>query len=271
MSHGDHPRHLQHHFETSTQQYEASKLGMWLFLVTEVLLFGGLFCWYTVARANEPGIFYYGHQFLNPVLGGINTVVLILSSLTMALAVWAAQTRRIPLLKKMLAATLLFACCFLAIKFVEYQEKWKHGLLWGTQYQPHGEEHGEEPAEPAPVEPAPAPAGEEGAPADPDAPKIAPAARGPEGLAEEEASEADPHDIEKPKNVHLFFGIYFVMTGTHGLHVLAGMAVIFWLLLRARKGHFDDGYFTPVDLGGLYWHLVDVIWIFLFPLLYLIH
>ncbi len=264
--HGDRPAHLAHHFDSPAQQFDAGKLGMWVFLVTEILLFGGLFCWYAVYRANFPEIFAYGHRFLDVTLGGINTVVLITSSVTMALAVRAAQTGNRRALLSFLAATLFFACCFLGIKFVEYQHKWKDGLLWGASYRPvHGQ------TDPVPGEPPAAAPAAPAAPADKDAPKIAPAAEGPAGLATPGHLTAEEQAMEAPKNVHLFFGLYFSMTGLHGLHVIAGMAVILWLLLRARKGHFSAQHFLPVDLGGLYWHLVDVIWIFLFPLLYLIH
>jgi cytochrome c oxidase subunit 3 len=187
---------------------------------------------------------------------------------------------------------------------VEYQEKWRHGLLPGTHYQPHLEEgHGEEAghdvaatyteeagdAEEAGQEEAPAagtpeavppaagraPAPEaEGAlePAE-ERSQIQRAPPGPAGLAPEPAEAAGPEEEEGeegPSNVHIFFGVYFIMTGLHGVHVIAGMVVIGWLIRRARRGDFGPRYFTPVDLGGLYWHLVDLIWIFLFPLLYLI-
>jgi cytochrome c oxidase subunit 3 len=272
---------------------------MWLFLATEILLFGGLFCAYAVYRANHPEIFLYAHRFLDANLGGLNTIVLICSSLTMAWAVRSAQLGNQKALKICLALTLLGGVGFMVIKGIEYEHKWKHGLLWGKQYQSqegHGD-HGSETEGAPPAEsagataPAPAeasgeggpPAGEaeaappaEGAeaapPPDPDRTRLVDAARGPEGLraAPAEAAEAD-HAAAEPKNVHHFFSIYFLMTGLHGLHVLAGMAVIAWLLVRAGRGHFGPRNFTAVDLGGLYWHLVDVIWIFLFPLLYLIH
>ena len=130
--HGD--RDLAHHFETPTQQFDSGKLGMWLFLVTEILLFGGLFCAYAVYRANHPEIFIYAHHFLDKWLGGLNTVVLICSSLTMAWAVRAAQMGNRALLVRMLSVTVLFAFCFLGVKYVEYRQKWEHGLLWGKHY-----------------------------------------------------------------------------------------------------------------------------------------
>ena len=240
--------HLAHHFESRAQQADSAKLGMWLFLVTEILLFGGLFCAYAVYRANHPEIFIYAHQFLDKTLGGINTVVLICSSLTFAWAVRAAQMGNKKLLVRLLAATLLCAFGFLGIKFVEYKHKWEHGLLPGTYFKAPG--HGEEHDEPS--------AG--GAEPDTDG----------GGTVDVDPGGGYAAGASVPRNAQVFFGIYFVMTGLHALHVIAGMAVIVWLILRARKGHFSADYFAPVDLGGLYWHLVDVIWIFLFPLLYLI-
>ncbi len=132
--------HLAHHFDSSEQQYESGKLGMWLFLATEILLFGGLFCAYAVYRSNHPEIFIYAHRFLDKTLGGINTLILIASSFTMAWAVRAAQLGQRRKLLTLLSITLLCAFGFLGIKAVEYDQKWKHGLLWGARYKPvaHG-------------------------------------------------------------------------------------------------------------------------------------
>jgi cytochrome c oxidase subunit 3 len=295
--HDEHPPHLAHHFDTSEQQFDACKLGMWLFLVTEVLLFGGMFCAYAVYRANHPEIFYYVYKmnFLSVTLGGINTIVLLVSSLTMAMAVRCAQCRQPRGVIAFLVVTILCGFGFMGIKAVEYQSKWKHGLLWGTKYDPHQNEHGhaDHAADAAQAEASAtghaaavgdeaAAKAEEAVPAagTPTVPgeersTIAPSAVGPGGLVDPTgAADRDEHHAvpaDAPHNVHIFFGIYFSMTGLHGLHVLAGMAVLTWLLVRAVRGDFSKGYFTPVDLGGLYWHLVDLIWIFLFPLLYLIH
>ena len=233
--------HLAHHFHSRRQQSESSKLGMWLFLATEILLFGGLFCAYAVYRANHPEIFIYAHQFLDKSLGGLNTVVLICSSLTMAWAVRAAQLGQQRLLRILLAMTLVFAFAFLGVKYVEYQHKWKHGLLWGKSYRPAEMPHS-------------------GGHVD-----------GHHPSPENGGEPAAPVPREAPKNVQVFFSIYFLMTGLHGIHVIGGLAAIAWLLARARAGAFGPEYFTPVDLVGLYWHLVDLIWIYLFPLLYLIH
>ena len=299
--HEAHPPYLQHHFETPVQQFDSAKLGMWLFLATEILLFGGLFCAYAVYRANHPDIFLWAHHLLDTKLGAINTVILLTSSLTMAWAVRAAQLGQRRALVLLLALTLLGGFGFLGIKYVEYSSKYRHGLLWGKQYKPdphYSAEHFGLPLpedHPAP-EPqqagdaathetaspggasaeaaAPAPPGHGAPPAAPgftvERSAIRPAAAAPEGRAPAEHGTGHVAGPQ-PEKVHVFFSIYFLMTGLHGLHVIAGMAVLTWLLVRSIKGHFGPSYFTPVDLGGLYWHLVDLIWIFLFPLLYLIH
>lgn len=308
----EHSPFLAHHFDTPVQQFDAGKLGMWLFLATEVLLFGGLFCAYAVYRHNHPEIFEAGHVFLDKKWGGINTVVLLVSSFTMATGVYCAQRGLRFWLNICLVLTLLGGFGFMSIKYVEYKAKWEHGLLWGTHYRPHlgdhadahaaeGGEHAATPGAPAAEHDAaagsaaPAAAAESHAPAaaPPAAPSasapataagatVAPAlmpiepttvkfaAPGPTGLAVV-LSKEEHEELSQIKNVQIFFGIYFAMTGLHGVHVLAGMAVIAWLLMRSLRGDFSKEYFTPVDLGGLYWHLVDLIWIYLFPLLYLIH
>jgi cytochrome c oxidase subunit 3 len=233
--HGGHPPFLAHHFATPQQQFAAGKLGMWIFLLTEILLFGGLFCAYAVYRSIHPEIFQYAHQFLDKTLGAVNTAILITSSLTMAWAVRCAQLGQRRLLPIMLSLTLLGACGFLGIKYVEYKHKWEAGLLWARQYQPI------ERAETSPSADHPA------------------------------ATAPSSERSHAPRNVGIFFSIYFLMTGLHGIHVIAGMTAIGWLLVRSLKGHFGPLYFGPVDNVGLYWHLVDLIWIYLFPLLYLIH
>ncbi len=290
---------VDHHFENADQQYQSAKLGMWLFLATEILFFGGLFCAYAVYRSNHPEVFIFGHHFLDKSLGALNTVILICSSLTAAWAVRAAQLKQIRMLKLMLVLTLLCAFGFLGVKAVEYNSKWKHGLLWARQYNPHVDH--EEAAEvlitdenfetgtvegvleevtvlqevgdailaesettiveEAPVE---APAG------DADRSKIAPAAEGPAGLATA-AEELSEETIEvEPANAQTFFSIYFLMTGLHGIHVLGGIGAFIWLYFGARRGDFSTGHFTRVDMVALYWHVVDLIWIYLFLLLYLI-
>ena len=318
--HGEHPSYLQHHFDTAEQQFTSGKLGMWLFLATEVLLFAGLFCAYAVYRGSHPEIFIYAHHFLDKNLGALNTVILLSSSLTMAWAVRAAQLDQRKLSAALLALTLLGGCGFLSVKYVEYSHKIRDGLLWGTKYAPaHGAHGATAPGHeaagqaahqaPAPVvDPHAAAAqaavaatrpgaiGPDGVPVprtfapdpvvqsqaaaldlpaslsvEPSLIKIAPA--GPEGVVQPETIKdsliRDP--AAAPKNVHIFFGIYYLMTGLHGIHVVLGMGAIAWVLRKTVRGEFGSAYYTPVDLVGLYWHLVDLIWIFLFPLLYLIH
>jgi len=265
--------HLAHHFDTPAQQFHAGALGMWLFLATEILLFSGLFCAYAVYRGLNPEVFLRVDEYLDKYLGALNTVILLCSSFTMALAVWGAQHSRRKVLVWSLVLTLVGGCGFMSVKYVEYKHKWEHHLLWGARFAP--EEHGgveERESEAA----ASAPAVTEAAPDEAAAAErwdMEPAGSGPRGLligppmADEGEREIPHEDVITAQ----FFAIYFAMTGLHGLHVLAGLIVIAWLLWRAVKGHFDGGYFNPVALGGLYWHLVDVIWIYLFPLLYLIH
>lgn len=330
--HGHHSPHLAHHFDSLVQQFDASKLGMWLFLSTEILLFAGLFCAYAVYRRTHPELFIEAHHHLNTTLGAINTVVLLISSFTMAYAVKMAQVGRQKALIISLSLTLLGGCGFMVIKGFEYAAKFEHGIYLGKyfSYDPssehaemaaHGEAapgqaHAEGPSVEGHVADAPGtlnpmahaaeaehreaatpgdttgavdlgaideyitpnagPVGQDPLPMDPPAAassdiveysSIKPAASGPLGMASATHEKPEEHE----PNLHIFFGIYFVMTGLHGVHVLAGMAVIAWLIVRAAKGHFSPDYFTPVDLGGLYWHLVDLIWIYLFPLLYLIH
>jgi cytochrome c oxidase subunit 3 len=280
---------LAHYFDTQRQQFESHKLGMWIFLTTEILMFGGLFCAYAIYRSTHPEIFLYAHTLLDKNLGAINTIVLLFSSFTMAWAVRAAMLGQRRLLVGLLSVTLLCGFGFMGIKGIEYQHKWKHGLLWGDRFDytalkdhgaGHGEAHGEDDADHGAAtgheDEATVQAGDDAAAEDHDAPAAAGGSEAAEVMAELDADAAvtvahghDPAGI--PRNVHIFFGIYFVMTGLHGVHVLAGMIMLGWLIFRASRGDFGSRNFTAVDLGGLYWHLVDLIWIFLFPLLYLIH
>lgn len=214
-AHGEeHPAFLAHHFSTVQQQAESAKMGMWIFLLTEILLFGGLFCAYAVFRALNPEMFHNAHKVLDVWLGGTNTVVLITSSVTVALSIWAMQIGRRKLTIVFLIATLMLATTFLVIKYFEYAHKFHVGQLPGKFYHYNGIEG---------------------------------------------------------TNPHIFFSVYFLMTGLHGLHVIAGMVVISWMLVRTIKNEFSTAYYTPLEMTGLYWHLVDLIWIFLFPLFYLIH
>lgn len=274
-THGHDP-HLAHHFDSLARQYASAKTGMWVFLATEVLMFGGLFCAYAVYRRNHPEIFEIGHVFLDRNLGALNTVILLLSSFTMAWAVRAAQTNRKRLTVVLLVLTLCGGFGFMGIKYVEYAHKIHLGIAPGSLWNP---EESEPTGQPIPAALESAPAAEAPAPtptADPEHSQIAPAATGPAGLAHPHPvahQTIDPHHMSRQQldKAFIFFSIYYLMTGLHGVHVLVGMGLITWLIILAARGRFSDRYFTPVDLGGLYWHLVDLIWIFLFPLLYLIH
>lgn len=202
------------HFTDPEQQVEAGKLGMWLFLATEILLFGGLFVAYAVYHFLHPELFKAAHQYLDVRLGALNTIVLLFSSLTVVLAIHAAQQNKTKWIVINLIVTILCAATFLVVKYFEYSHKIHAGLLPGHYFT--------------------------------------------NGV------------LPSPDEVHIFFGVYFLMTGLHGIHVLIGMAVLSWLLYRTLRNEFGSQYYLPLELGGLYWHLVDVIWIFLFPLLYLI-
>ncbi len=305
-AHAHHPSQS-HHWDTMRQQFEAGKLGMWLFLATEILFFGGLFCAYFIYRANHPELFEYGHHALNKEMGAINTVVLLVSSLTMALGVRAAQTGNTKQLKLMLLVTFLCGCGFMGIKYFEYSAKINHGYLLGSMFNYSKVKDHEREARDHAAENAHAAHAESvfGAPA---VPVVVPAeksvfvdaARQPSGLAPEvremhaedhgaDSHGADSHGADshsgdsgghseagllpvdgRPPNIHIFFSIYFMMTALHGIHVVIGMGLMLWLFFISGDNRFGPSYFTPVEVTGLYWHLVDLIWIFLFPLLYLI-
>jgi cytochrome c oxidase subunit 3 len=270
-----------HHFYDAEQQASSAKLGMWLFLVTEVLLFSGLFVAYTVIKTLNPEMWKVASEQLNWVLGSVNTLVLITSSWTVALAVRAAQTNQKGEKNKQIVGLLVFtivcAFGFLGIKYVEYSHKIHDGLLWGTSFFNH-------PEHVAQINGAVSKAFGAGIFQVPDiaaAMKTAiTAAQGTDAYAAMDAAMHEwthhqelVHKYPELANVgdgHLFFGIYFLITGLHGIHVVIGMSVLLWVLLGAMKGKFYKDYYTPVELGGLYWHLVDLIWIYLFPLLYLV-
>jgi cytochrome c oxidase subunit 3 len=294
---------LAHHFDTPKHQFEAGKLGIWIFLAQEVLFFSALFCAYAIYRALHPEIFIYAHYYLDTFWGGFNTVVLIVSSLTAALAVRYAQLGE---QKKLVICIILTIACafgFLGVKYIEYSHKFHDNILPGKHFNPsepvwelesykkHEARFGvhapgpQSPITgPTPLPPAPpaAPAAAPGAPAaTPGAPAAAPgtpaAAPGTPAAAPAPAAEAahveppPPGALERPRNVGVFFSIYFCMTGLHGIHVIAGIIVWAWILKRALRGEFGPTHFGAVDYAALYWHLVDLIWIYLFPLLYLIH
>ena len=216
-AHGEgHDPHQQHHFATMEQQFDTSKIGMWLFLATEVLLFGGLFVGFGLMQSRYPQEFIEAHEHLQRPLGALNTVVLLFSSWTMVMGVLSAQKGQKQKLVVFLTLTILCACIFLGVKYFEYSHKFEDGLLPGHWYWHKGDA------------------------------------------------------IPNSHGYATFFSFYFMMTGLHGFHILGGIAVLVWILIRANRGEFGPKYYTPVDLVGLYWHLVDLIWIYLFPLFYLI-
>jgi cytochrome c oxidase subunit 3 len=214
---GDHAHHpkLQHHFDDMGQQLEASTLGMWVFLVTEIMFFGGLFLAYLVYRHANPTAFQEASSHLDKTWGAVNTVVLIVSSLTMAMAVRSAQISAKPRTQvAWLVATMVFGTAFLGVKVVEYSEKFAHHLVPGPYFQ-----------WPTP---------------------------------------------ENANGAEIFYSLYFCMTGLHALHMIIGLGLMMVIAVMAWRRKFDGTYYTPVEVSGLYWHFVDIVWIFLFPLLYLI-
>jgi len=204
---------LAEHFDTLEQQREAAGLGMWVFLITEVMFFGGLFTVYTVYRGLFPHVFAAGSHELDIRLGGTNTAVLLCSSFTMAMAVRGAQLGHRRELVFFLLLTMAFGLGFLGIKSIEYAEKFAHHLVPGPGF----------------------------------------AYPGPEA-----------------NHVQLFFSLYFAMTGLHALHMIIGIPILGAIAWFARRGRYSPQYHSPVEMVGLYWHFVDIIWIFLFPLLYLV-
>jgi cytochrome c oxidase subunit III len=247
-----HPSFLKHHFDTPAQQFNASKLGMWVFIATEILMFGGLFCAYAIWRGLEPDVFDNAHHFLNKIMGASNTVILLFSSLTAALAVRSAQVGKRNLTSLYLVVTILCAFAFLVVKYFEYTHKFHLGLLpghcfghpWFSAAVQNGQEIGTCVRN-----------------TDTQGPVTAEWVKA--------VDESGVPRVLSPRS-NMFFGLYFVMTGLHGLHVIIGMTVLGWVLYKNVKGTFSPAYFTPVDLGALYWHLVDLVWIYLFPLLYLV-
>jgi cytochrome c oxidase subunit III len=213
---------LLHHFATEEQQRDASNLGMWIFLATEVMFFGGLFCSYLIYRLKYFGDFGAASKSIDAGLGATNTAVLICSSLTVVLAIWAAQTARRALLITMLVLTMLFGLTFLGIKGVEYNQKFEEHHVPGSSFSFH------------------------------------------------ETIPGHPDQYANPQHAQIFFALYFIMTGLHALHMIIGLGIFSWLLWMAWKGRFTPEYHTPLEIGGLYWHFVDIVWIYLFPLLYLI-
>jgi cytochrome c oxidase subunit 3 len=223
------PQH-RHHFETEEQQREAGSFGMWLFLLTEIMFFGGMFFAYLLYRNwYNPAFIAASHQLSIP-LGAVNTAILISSGFFMALGVWAAEVRKKNLLVIFLVLTTIFGFAFLGIKTVEYREKFEHHHIPGANFDVSE--------------------------------FVNPAAH---GLHE------TPLAPDMAQKTQIFFFLYFAMTGMHALHMIIGLVLLFWLTWRAHRGEFSSGYVAPIENFGLYWHFVDIVWIFLFPLLYLIN
>src|ERR1043165_7008326 len=226
---------LQHHFENMEQQREAGTLGMWVFLVTEIMFFGGMFLAYTVYRSLYPAAFASASNHLDITLGAVNTGVLILSSFTMAMAVYFTQIgrQRAPVI--CLVLTLVLGLTFLGIKAVEYRDKYVDRLVPGYLI-----------------------------PSRPFGPEV-----------QQEGQPFDEHKLHllpgaTVRQVEMFYWLYFAMTGMHALHMIIGAGLIITLIYLSLKERLDPEYHSPVEVVGLYWHFVDIIWIFLFPLLYLL-
>jgi cytochrome c oxidase subunit 3 len=362
----EHPAYIAHHFDTAEQQFDSGKLGIWVFLVTEVLFFSGLFVLYTLWRYLHPEIFEQAHVFLNKYLGALNTLVLLFSSLTVAWAVRSAQLAKNGLCAVLILITMICAAVFLGVKAIEYSHKWDMGILVRSKFNmiaPQtpdsimgqsayliylsivpailgigfllmsivsrvkgsalwskfwmgmvltiggyflgvmigiifmnaiGEGHSSgdhaehastqqpmvllaEPQETATQEPA---AQEHTEPhatesTDDHAPGTSSdhEAHDTHSEAAHEGKSHGSHDVDPEKmdrDIGIFFSIYYCMTGLHAVHIIAGIAFLAWIFYRSLAGHWRPDYFGPVDYVGLYWHLVDLIWIYLFPMLYLI-
>lgn len=207
------PYHHAHHFKSIKHEYEASKQGIWLFMATEILMFGAIFVAYMIFHALYPATFAEGSKYLDWRMGFFNTLVLIFSSLTMALGIYYSQINQKNKAVISLLLTLLCGVIFMVVKYFEYTHKFHLGIFPGKYFAMEGAENA---------------------------------------------------------NLALYFSFYFVMTGLHGLHVLIGMGLITWVMIRAMRGEFSSQFFVPVEGVGIFWHIVDLIWIFLFPLLYLI-
>ncbi|MEM1269405.1 MAG: cytochrome c oxidase subunit 3 family protein, partial [Bacteroidota bacterium] len=211
-AHADHQAHVQHHFVSSEQQFDSAKMGMWLFLITEILLFSGMFVAYAVYRVWYPEMFDSAAQeLLDPFKGALNTIVLLGSSLTVAMAIRFIQDDEAKKAGWALVVTVLLAGVFMVIKYFEYTHKIHEGILPGVHYSYEG--------------------------------------------------------LTTPY-VGIFMSIYFVMTGIHGLHVVIGMVILSVIAFRTFRGDFSSEYYTYIELSALYWHLVDIVWIFVFPLIY---
>jgi cytochrome c oxidase subunit III len=224
--HGEHSPHLRHHFDSMEQQFDSATLGMWVFLLTEIMFFGGMFGAYTVYRSMYPLAFESTSAHMNPAFGAANTAVLIVSSLTMALAVRSARLGSNKALQIFLVLTMIFGIAFLVIKGFEYHEHWVDNKVPLFPDQWHHWDYSND--------------------------------------------AAHPNQAQYARQAQILFCFYFFMTGFHAVHMLVGVGIMITILMMARRNVFSHEYFTPVEISGLYWHFVDIVWIFLFPLLYLI-
>jgi cytochrome c oxidase subunit III len=289
---------LQHQFEDMKQQEESVSIAMWMFLVQEIMFFGGLFTVYLVFRSRFPIAFATGSNHLDVVMGFVNTLVLIVSSLTMALTVYFAQKNNRKMQVLMIVLTMLFGATFLGVKVVEYTDKYNHGLIpvagWNRKAKaPAGGEHQQEkarlPGETTVLAAEAAPAGghEEHVYNNPrgefqwnfghellDEIQKEEKATGHHILTDYERigyfSNGRFEPLMFQEKIRSFYWIYFAMTGLHALHMIVGLMLMTWLLIKAWQGTFNAEYYSPVEMSGLYWHFVDIVWIFLFPLLYLL-
>ena len=227
--HASLPQH-RHHFETEEQQREVGTFGMWLFLLTEIMFFGGLFFAYLLYRNWYYPAFAVASNQLSVPLGAFNTVMLISSGFCMAVGVWAAEVRKKNLLVLMLILTTFFGLVFIGVKGVEYHEKYENHHIPGADFSV--------------------------------AQFVNPAAYG---------IKEQPLSPDMAQHTEIYFFLYFAMTGMHAVHMIIGIVLLFWLIRRANRGDFSSGYVAPIENFGLYWHFVDIVWLFLFPLLYLIN
>ena len=235
--HTEHHEHIslpqhRHHFETEEQQREAGSFGMWLFLLTEIMFFGGMFFAYLLYRNWYYDAFVVASAQLSVPLGALNTAILITSGFAMALGVWAAEVRNRRFLVIALWFTTFFGVAFLGVKSIEYHEKWEKHHIPGASFD---------------VSEFINPPLKNGHPI------------------------TNPLPPDMAQKTQIFFFLYFAMTGMHAVHMIIGLGVLFWLIYRAQRGEFSAGYVAPIENFGLYWHFVDIVWLFLFPLLYLIN
>lgn len=214
-----------HHFKNADHEYESSKQGVWLFMVTEVLMFGGLLVGYFIFKGFNHDMFVVGSKFLDWKLGALNTVVLLFSSLAMALGIYYIRVNNRKAAITWLVLTVICAMAFMGIKYIEYNHKFHLGLFPGAGFAP---------------------------------------------IISEIADPALREAVQTTPNLHLYFSFYFLLTGLHGLHVLIGASLIIWIIYRMSKGWYGPKHWTGVEGVGIFWHLVDLVWIYLFPLLYLV-